>query len=155
MPKLNVLEPNALNRARIRSLVPHRGAMCLLDSVLRWSEDAIACTAVSHLDPANPLRSDGRLAALCGAEYAMQATALHGALLAGGLPQPAGYLAALRDLELHVSRLDDPAHGTLTVEAHRERQDAAGLIYAVAVRAEDGTPLLRARGTVVLPRPGA
>ncbi len=149
-----MLEAGTLDRARIWSLIPHGGAMCLLDSVLRWSEDAIACTAVSHLDPANPLRSGGRLAALCGAEYGLQAAALHGALLAGASPQPPGYLAALRDLELRAPRLDDPAHGTLFVDARRERQDTAGLIYAIAVLTENGTPLLRVRGTVVLPRPG-
>lgn len=142
-----------LDRPRIQSLIPHGGAMCLLDAVDGWTADAILCTAVSHLDPANPLRSSGRLATLCGAEYGLQAAALHGALLAGGQAQPAGYLAVLRDLEPLAPRLDDPGHGRLRVEARRERQDASGLIYAIAVLAEDGRPLLRARAAVALPRP--
>ena len=141
-----------LDRARIQSLIPHAGAMCLLDGVTGWTADAIACTAVSHLDPANPLRRQGVLATLCGAEYGLQAAALHGALLAGGRPQPAGYLAVLREVELHAPRLDDPGHGRLLVEARLERQDASGLIYALAVLAEDGRPLLRARGAIALPR---
>ncbi len=69
--------------------------MCLLASVADWSEDAISCRATSHLDPANPLRSRGRLPAVAGIEYALQAAAVHGALR-GGAPQPPGYLAALR-----------------------------------------------------------
>ena len=78
--------------------------------------------------------------------------ALHGALLADGRPQPAGYLAVLRELELHAPRLDDLGHGPLLVEARLERQDASGLIYALALLAEDGRPLLRARGAIALPR---
>lgn len=143
-----------LDRARIQALIPHQGAMCLLDRVLHWSADAIACTAISHLDPDNPLRCAGRLATLCGAEYGLQAAALHGALRAGAGPQPAGWLAALRDVELLAPRLDDPAYGALTVEARMERQDASGLIYAVTIRAEDSRRLLAGRGTVILPRPG-
>ena len=141
-----------LDHARIRSLIPHAGSMCLLDAVTAWTAGAITCTAVSHLDPANPLRRSGALATLCGVEYGFQAAALHGALLADGTPQPPGVLAALRDLELNAARLDAPEHGRLTVEARMERQDASGLIYAVAVLAEDGRPLLRARGAVALPR---
>ncbi|WP_206685552.1 hypothetical protein, partial [Escherichia coli] len=33
----------------------------------------IRCTATSHRDPRNPLRSHGRLASVCGIEYAAQA----------------------------------------------------------------------------------
>ena len=36
--------------------------MCLLEEVLEWDENAIACRAVSHRDPANPLRSGVRQA---------------------------------------------------------------------------------------------
>lgn len=133
-------------------MIPHEGAMCLLDTVSNWTADAITCTATSHLDSANPLRRSGRLATLCGAEYGLQAAALHGALLAGGVVQPAGYLAVLRDLALLVPRLDDSGHGRLTVEARMECQDPSGLIYAFVVLAEDGRPLLRARGVVALPR---
>lgn len=142
-----------LDHARIRSLIPHAGAMCLLDSVAAWTADAITCTATSHLDPANPLRRSGTLSALCGAEYGLQAAALHGALLAGGTLQPAGFLATLREVELLWPRLDDAGHGRLTVEARRERQEASGLIYAIALLAQSGRPLLRARGAIALPRP--
>ena len=134
----------------IAALIPHAGAMCLLDSVLDWSDAAIRCRATSHLDPANPLRRDGRLSALCGIEYALQAAALHGALR-GGKPQPPGYLAALRMTSLAGQPWDDPALGPLLVEAEREHGDRNGLLYAIAVHASDGRSLLDGRATIVLP----
>lgn len=133
----------------IAALIPHAGSMCLLDSVVEWSADAIACRATSHLDPANPLRRNGRLGAVCGIEYALQAAALHGALR-GGAPQPPGWLAALRMTYLTPEPLDDPALGTLLAEARREHGDAAGLLYGITLRAEDGRVLLDGRATIVL-----
>lgn len=75
--------PAVLDRAWIAAHIPHQGSMCLLDAVREWSGEAITCTASSHTDPANPLRADGRLGAANGIEYAAQAMAIHGALLAG------------------------------------------------------------------------
>lgn len=135
----------------IAHLVPHAGAMVLLDRIEAWDADGILCRARSHLDDANPLRRDGRLAAVCGVEYALQAAALHGALLAGGVAQRAGYVAALRSVALHVERLDDPALGDLQIRARLERQEGFGIIYALEVQAADGTPLLSGRATIAIP----
>ena len=135
----------------IAALVPHAGAMVLLDRVEAWDADGILCRARSHLDAANPLRRDGRLSACCGLEYALQAAALHGALVAGGVAQRAGYVAALRGVMLAVGRLDVAAYGELRVSAGLERQEGGGIIYALSVQAADGTPLLSGRATVALP----
>lgn len=135
----------------IAGLIPHAGSMCLLDSVAAWSDDAIACLATSHLDAGNPLRRDGRLPAVCGIEYALQAAAVHGALR-GGAPQPPGYLASLRIGQITSDRLDDPALGTLTAHARREHGDAAGLLYAIQLAAEDGRILIDGRATIILQR---
>ena len=140
-----------LDRDAIRALIPHQGAMCLLDGVRAWSATAIAATAGSHLDPANPLRRGGRLAMVCGCEYAFQAAALHGALLAG-TRQPAGRLAGLHLDRIAGARLDDPAFGTLTVEATLELADAGGMIYGFRLADAQGAVLLAGRGTIVLPR---
>jgi predicted hotdog family 3-hydroxylacyl-ACP dehydratase len=141
-----------LDRARILALIPHQGAMCLLDTMMSWDREHIVCGSRSHLDPAHPLRRDGRLGAVCGVEYGLQAAALHGALCAGGVPQPAGYVAALRGVEFDVTRLDDPAFGALRIEADLEASSPAGLIYAFRVLAASGASLLAGRGTVMLPR---
>ena len=135
----------------IAALIPHAGAMVLLDRVEAWDADGILCRARSHLHAANPLRRDGRLSACCGLEYALQAAALHGALTAGGAAQRAGYVAALRGVVLRAERLDVAAFGELRVAAQLERQEAAGIIYAFAVEAADGAPLLSGRATVALP----
>ena len=124
--------------------------MCLLDAVLEWSDDAIVCRAVSHLDPANPLCRAGRLSPVCGIEYGLQAAALHGALR-GGAPQPPGYVASLRMTALAAGQWDDPALGALRVEAQCEHAGSSGLLYAIAVRAAGGRVLLAGRATIVLP----
>jgi predicted hotdog family 3-hydroxylacyl-ACP dehydratase len=92
----------------IARLIPHQGAMCLLDRAALWDFSRILCETERHRDPANPLRRDGMLPAVCGVEFALQAMALHGALTSGA-PQPVGFVSSLRDLALHVERLDDLA----------------------------------------------
>jgi predicted hotdog family 3-hydroxylacyl-ACP dehydratase len=141
-----------LDRAAILTMIPHQGAMCLLDGVRSWSATHIACFAHSHLDPANPLRRNGRLSLVCGFEYGLQAAALHGALVAGGMPQAAGHVAALQLALARARWLDDPAWGaTLAVEAGLDLADPGGLIYRFALRGGDGSLLLEGRGTIVLP----
>jgi len=148
-----------LTREQILRLIPHQGTMCLLDRVLTWSAAEIVCAASSHTAPGNPLRRDGRLGAICGIEYGLQAAALHGALVRGGaaggaaaaadlcMPPPA-YLAALRGLELFVEYLDDPALGVLRITAAADLVSAGGSIYRFTVAAEAARPLLRGRATI-------
>ena len=140
-----------LDRNAIRALIPHQGAMCLLERVRDWSATHIAAYGLSHLDPENPLRRDGRLATICGCEYAFQAAALHGALMGGAKPQPAGWLARLQIRQTGVQRLDDSELGTLLVEATLELAEPAGLIYGFRLQDERGLLLLEGRGTIVLP----
>ena len=132
--------------------MPHAGAMVLLDRVVRWDADRIVCGARSHLDPANPLREAGRLACLCGVEYALQAAALHGALLAGGTAQRAGYAASLRNIVLHAARLDDEALGRLAIQASLASRETFGMVYDFAVDSAAGAPLLAGRFSIALPR---
>ncbi len=138
-----------LDHRRIAALIPHGGSMCLLDAALSWDERRIACRSRSHLDATNPLRREGRLAAICGVEYGLQAAALHGALRDGSGREP-GYLAALRDVVLAVDRLDDPAFGTLAVSAHLQFEDTAGVIYRFCIAAESGGRLVEGRGTIAI-----
>jgi predicted hotdog family 3-hydroxylacyl-ACP dehydratase len=126
--------------------------MVLLDRVESWSGDGAVCRARSHLDPANPLRHSGRLAALCGIEYGLQAAALHGALMAGGTAQEAGYAASLRGVSLHADRLDQPAFGEIRVEAKLEARERFGMVYAFEVRSEAGALLVAGRASIALPR---
>ncbi len=126
--------------------------MVLLDRLERWDAQSVLCRTRSHLDPANPLRRNGRLAGLCGIEYGLQAAALHGALLAGGVAQAAGYAASLRSVALDVERLDDPAFGALRVQARLEVQERFGMVYEFEVCSEADAILVAGRASVALPR---
>jgi len=135
-----------LSKSELAVLIPHAGAMCLLDSVQSWDDTRIACTAVSHRDPANPLRSRERLHALCGVEYAAQAMAVHGALLKGEQEPTPGFLAAVRDLSWSVERLDQ-VESPLRVEAERLIGDDRSVLYAFTVSADQQT-LLAGRASI-------
>jgi predicted hotdog family 3-hydroxylacyl-ACP dehydratase len=138
-----------LSRAEIAELIPHTGAMCLLDGVLEWDASRIRCMSRSHRDAANPLRVDGHLPALCGVEYAAQAMAVHGGLAGATQGKPrAGYLASLREVEWRRDRLDD-LDGDLVVEAEQEASDGSRVIYSFTLRV--GTvQVLSGRAAVVL-----
>lgn len=138
-----------LDRAEIASRIPHAGDMCLLDAVLAWSETSIACRATSHADPANPLRAGDRLGAAAGIEYAAQAMAVHGALLAAAESAPRqGYLTSVRNVTLHVARLDD-VEGPMDVSAERLSGDGNHILYQFSL-AHAGRCLLEGRAAVVL-----
>jgi predicted hotdog family 3-hydroxylacyl-ACP dehydratase len=138
-----------LDQRWIAAHIPHQGAMCLLDAVLEWSDTAIVCRAVSHTDPTNPLRAEERLGAAAGIEYAAQAMAVHGALVAGDdAPPRQGYLTSVRSVALHVARLDDVA-GTLDVRAERLSGDGNHILYQFSL-AHAGRCLLEGRAAVVL-----
>ncbi len=138
-----------LDHAAIAARIPHQGSMCLLEAALEWSETTIACRAVSHRDAANPLRTGGRLGAANGIEYAAQAMALHGSLLASAGEAPRqGYLTSVRGVSLHVARLDD-LPGDLLVKAERLSGDGNHILYQFALEHE-GRCLLEGRAAVVL-----
>ena len=104
--------------------------MCLLDEVVEWDDRSIACVSNTHRDPANPLRREGRLSAVHAFEYGAQAAAIHGGLLAraAGAIAPPGYLAALRDGRLHVTRLDY-VQLPLRISATRLFGEGANTVY--------------------------
>ena len=138
MKGLKTVNDISINKAEIRTLIPHSGLMCLLDRVTEWDDRSIVCISNTHRDPANPLRRDGRLSAVHAFEYAAQAAAVHGGLRArsAGATAPPGYLAALRDAHLHVMRLDDVA-SPLQICAYRLFGEAANTVYECRVSAGD------------------
>ena len=133
----------------IASRIPHRHRMCLLDGVVEWDAARVICRATSHRDADNPLRAHGRLGAACGIEYAAQAMAVHGALLAtDGMPPRIGYLTSVREVVLQASRLDD-IEENLEIEALRHSGDGNNILYRFTVRAGQ-RELLSGRAIVVL-----
>jgi len=142
-----------------KALIPHRGAMSLLDSVLDWDATRLAARSTSHARADNPLRdAAGRLHAVQLAEWGAQAAAVHGALLARAAghaaPRP-GRLVSLREVVLGAAFVTDPA--PLDVEASCLYRDAGGAQYAFRV-AQGGHLLAAGRVAVIHPgttAPGA
>ncbi len=102
----------------IAALIPHQGAMCLLERVLEWDAGHIVLATLTHRSADNPLRRSGRLRALHLCEYAAQAMAVHGGLLAraaGSQARP-GMLVSLREVELLRAHIESLA-GELRVSA--------------------------------------
>src|SRR5258708_13848084 len=137
-----------INKAEIRTLIPHSGLMCLLDEVTQWDDRSITCVSNTHRDPANPLRRDGRLSALHAFEYGAQAAAVPGGLRAPSIGEiaPPGYLAALRDAHLHAARLDDIA-SPLRICSNRLFGDGANTSYECRVLAGN---ILLANGPITI-----
>jgi predicted hotdog family 3-hydroxylacyl-ACP dehydratase len=133
----------------IARLIPHQGAMCLLDAVEAWDETSIRCVSSRHRASDNPLRQESRLGALCAIEFAAQAMAAHGALsgLVGGQPR-AGYLASLREVICYCDHLDDIA-GDLTVNATRLMGNEAQVIYSFRI-SSGARDLVTGRAAVIL-----
>jgi len=117
-------------------LIPHAGNMCLLEQIVSWDEQGIVCSTQSHKSLANPLRSNDQLSVIHAVEYGAQAVAVHGGLLAhekGEAIKP-GYLAALRQIKFHCSRLDE-IESVLTVAVTQLLSDAGNLMYSFTVTA--------------------
>ena len=138
-----------LGRADIMARIPHQGASCLIETCALWSKEALRAHTMAHLQADNPYRHSGKLDVLVGAEMAMQAAALHGALTGSRECLKGGYLAALRDLQSHCDRLDCPEYGQLQIDVTREQMDSAGMVYGFTIYSEQGVPLLQGRGTVM------
>jgi predicted hotdog family 3-hydroxylacyl-ACP dehydratase len=139
-----------LNRSWIEAHIPHSGRMCLLDEVISWGPERISCRSCGHRAPDHPLRAHGRLGIACGVELAAQAMAVHGALVARESDSEplAGFLASVRDVRLHVSRLDD-VQTDLICNALRVAGDRRTALYEFEL-CSAATQLMSGRTTVVL-----
>jgi predicted hotdog family 3-hydroxylacyl-ACP dehydratase len=137
-----------LDRHWIEQHIPHRGRMCLLEEVLAWDANQARCRSSTHRSLDNPLRAFGRLGAASGIEYAAQTMAVHGALLApqAGQAAPAGFLASVRNVQLHVDRLDD-IENDLVATVERITSDAGTALYEFSVAAAERT-LLSGRAAI-------
>ncbi|MES2671562.1 MAG: phosphotransferase [Pseudomonadota bacterium] len=139
-----------ISRHDIEAMIPHKGAMCLWDDVVDWDAQRIRLRSAGHRDPAHPLRSDGRLHAVHLCEYGAQAMAVHGGLrggAAGGAPK-VGFLVALRDVQLHVARIDDLADA-LECEAELLAESAASQQYSFRI-VHAGDVVAEGRAAVML-----
>ena len=140
----------ALDHAWITSHIPHQGSMCLLKNVHTWDDEKIECRADSHRALDNPLRAHGQLGIACGIEYAAQAMAVHGVLLApANSPRPkVGYLVSVRGVTMAATRLDD-VNTDLVITASCMMANDSNMLYQFPVCANDKV-LLEGLAAVVL-----
>ena len=136
-----------IGRRELSMLIPHSGAMCLLDGVIEWNESRIRCRSGTHRDPSNPLRGTDGLHAVCGIEYVSQAMAAHAALGCGEKNPPRkGYLASVRRFEMSLSRLDT-IEEDLDIEAEKVIAESQRALYEFQISAA-GRTLLSGRAAV-------
>ncbi len=112
--------------------------MCLLDQLISWDSESVICLSHSHQSADNPLRDGDRLAGIHAIEYAAQAMAVHGGLLAretGEAIRP-GFLASLRNVQVQVERLD-LIESPLTISARQLFADAGNMLYQFEIHAQE------------------
>lgn len=128
-----------ITRDEIERLIPHKGAMCLLDRVVRWDTERLVAASGTHRDRDNPLREPCGLYAIALCEYAAQAMALHGALMRdpsdARAPTP-GMLVSLRNVAVHVGFVDT-IDAELTIEVERLQALDVAIQYAFRIRHAD------------------
>lgn len=139
----------ALGREWLASHLPHQGAMNLLDAVVSWDASGLRAVASGHRSASNPLRRGNELPVATAIEYAAQAAAAHGALLASA-PSGPGMLVAVRAVEFHAPRLDDQ-EGPLDVSVEPLGGGDSGVIYRFDV-SSSGRLLAAGRLTVAFAR---
>ncbi len=133
-------------------LIPHQGAMCLLDAVLAWDATTIHATSSGHTSADHPLRGKCGLHAVNLVEYGAQAMAVHSALLSrdrGVMESRQGRLVSVREVVLSVEFVDK-LDGHLDVHAQCLYADDTGAQYAFRVE-HRGQVLISGRAAVIHP----
>jgi len=143
-----------IDHAWIQRHIPHQGNMCLLERVAQWDDTTIQCLTHSHVALDNPLRNAHGLPISAGIEYAAQAMAVHGALLApvDQLPE-VGYLTSVRNVQWWTPRLDNVGP-EITIQATRISGNEVSLLYDFSVLCHDRL-LLRGRAGVMIKPPAS
>lgn len=138
-----------LTNESLCELIPHDGAMCLIQEVVEWDQERIICRSHSHIAEDNPLRSANQLNAVHAIEYGAQAIGLHGRLAAGPgkSSSRSGLLVGLRQVKLHRARFDDTEE-PLIITAQQLLADGQNLLYAFAVNLNE-TPLAEGRAAII------
>ena len=139
----------AITHSDICHMLPHAGAMCLLDEVMAWDDKRITCLATTHLDKHNPLRNANGLPVIALLEYGAQAMAVHACLYAqqSGQKLEEGYLAALREVKFTSEYLPD-TEDKLEICAEQLFASEGNLAYLLSVSLA-GVELIAGRATAV------
>ena len=134
----------------LQTLLPHAGKMCLLGDIIKADETTLSATAISHLEKDNPLEIDGTIAMINGIEYAAQAMAVHGSLLAQYAHSDnmiqTGYLASVRNIQIKKPLF--PAT-ILFIEVELLMSNTHGFTYQFQINSEQ-EELISGKITIIL-----
>jgi predicted exporter/predicted hotdog family 3-hydroxylacyl-ACP dehydratase len=133
---------------RPSSLIPHQGAMCLLDRIISWDERRVVLETDTHRSATNPLRVAGKLRAIHLCEYGAQAMAVHGALHAATATAADGVLVSMRSVVFARDWIHD-LPSSLRVEAECLHNEALSLQYSFRIT-HQGELLAEGRAAVIL-----
>ena len=139
-----------LAKEQICQLVPHSGAMCLIDGVVSWDENSIECTSFSHQLPDNPLRNQEGLPVVSAIEFGAQGMAVHGGLLAKDhkLSSATAYLASVKDVQIVSDAPLDSYPDELTIRAEMIFSDQGNQVYDFAV-SSNGKQIMSGQAMVI------
>jgi len=124
-----------VTRERLEPLVPHAGAMLMIDGVKAYDDRSICCESLRHQAVDNPLRRDGKLSAHHGIEFAAQAAAVHGGLINDGKKAPLRALAAVRKASFSRPWIHD-LPGRLEIAANLVMLDQRAAVYQSSLHHE-------------------
>lgn len=141
--------------AQIQALIPHKGGMCLWESVEAFDAQQIHCRTTRHLMPDHPLKENGQLSRLHLIEYGAQLVAVHGGLLS--LPTTAqntpkiGYLASVRQVQFREFEADALQTPQLYGHADQLFADDSGQLYQFCIEDAQRQPLCQGRVMIAHP----
>jgi len=133
----------------LSSLLPHAGAMILLDEICHFDEQTL--TALARVKPGPYSQEDGSLPPWLGLELMAQAVGAWAGCRAhrAGKPVALGFLLGTRRYQCHTDKL--PAGTVLTVSAKRSLIDNSGMAVFECTLAADGRLLAEARLNIYQP----
>jgi len=133
----------------LSSLLPHSGAMILLDKVCRFDEDSL--TALATVKPGPYSQEDGSLPPWLGLELMAQAVGAWAGCRAqiAGKAVDLGFLLGTRRYQCAIDKL--PLGAQLTVKAIRSLIDSSGMAVFECTLAENEQLLAEARLNIYQP----
>lgn len=140
-----------MNLPDIQTLVPHSGAMSLLDTLL--AADAETLTAQVTIRPETMFLADGAVGAWVGIEYMAQAVAAHAGFAARqrGEPVRVGFLLGSRRYACAVPAFRLGSVLNIHVQRALQGENGLGAFDCRIVEAEGGAELASATITVFQP----
>jgi predicted hotdog family 3-hydroxylacyl-ACP dehydratase len=123
----------------IEALIPHRGAMRLLDAIEAWSPAGdVVCRAA--IRPGSPFLRGGRVHAVVALEYMAQAAAVWTGLVLRheGKTHRSGFLVSVPSMTLHREHLAAGDRLTIRAAPVYRGSDSGVFACSVALAAGDG-----------------